>query len=216
MAFAEALALVLNMIYLILVYYGIFEISKAIYRRSTIWLIAFLIFLSPFAFTIILADSLVGLMWVFALTPFIAVAILMIYFTKWLLLYYGVAYGILAVSYYVLRYVRAIRKRRIDVISKLARPMVFILKEQNPLQIRDDIGMIRESPIWNKICDFAYDKGGTVKFLDLNNEQDRNLLREGGFIICLGDKSKATAEYLQNLGLPIEILMASDLVSEEE
>ena len=103
MAFADALAIVLNMIYLILVYYGIFLISKAIYRRGTVWLIAFLIFLSPFVFALIVVDSLVGLMWVLALTPFIAVAILMAYFTNWMLLYYGLAYGILAVSYYLLR-----------------------------------------------------------------------------------------------------------------
>ncbi|MDH5391136.1 MAG: hypothetical protein OEX10_08305 [Candidatus Bathyarchaeota archaeon] len=43
------------------------------------------------------------------LTPFIAVAILMAYFTSWMLLYYGLAYGILAVSYYLLR-ARALSK----------------------------------------------------------------------------------------------------------
>lgn len=108
MNFADALAIVLNIIYLILVYYGIFLISKAIYRRGAVWLVAFLIFLSPFAFALVVVDSLVGLMWVLALTPFIAVAILMIYFTNWMLLYYGLAYAILAVSYYVLRNIRSV------------------------------------------------------------------------------------------------------------
>jgi len=67
MTFADVLAIVLNMIYLILVYYWIFLISKAIYRRGTVWLIAFLIFLSPFVFALIVVDSLAGLMWVLAL-----------------------------------------------------------------------------------------------------------------------------------------------------
>jgi hypothetical protein len=109
MTFADVLAIVLNMIHLILVYYWIFLISKAIYRRGTVWLIAFLIFLSPSVFALIVVDSLAGLMWVLSLKPFIAVAILMAYFTSWMLLYYGLAYGILAVSYYLLR-ARALSK----------------------------------------------------------------------------------------------------------
>jgi hypothetical protein len=109
MSFFTALAIMLNIIYLILVYYGIFLISKALYRRGPVWLIAFLIFLSPFALTLVAVDSLVGLMWVLSLTPFIAVATLMIYLTNWILLYYGLAYSILAVSYYVLRNIRSVR-----------------------------------------------------------------------------------------------------------
>jgi hypothetical protein len=109
MTVAEALAVLLNIVYLILVYYWIFVISKALYKRGVVWLIAFLIFLSPFAFSLIVVDGLASLMWVLALTPFISVAILIIFFTNWMLLYYGLAYGILAVSYYVLRKIRSIR-----------------------------------------------------------------------------------------------------------
>ena len=108
MNFADLLAIVLNIIYLILVYYGIFLISKAIYRKGTAWLVAFLIFLSPFASALVAVDSLVGLMWVLALTPFMAVVILMIYSTNWMLLYYGLTYTILAASYYVLRNIRSV------------------------------------------------------------------------------------------------------------
>ena len=108
MSFFEALAIVLNIIYLILVYYGIFLISRAIYRRGAVWLVAFLIFLSPFALTLVVVESLAGLMWVLALTPFISVAMLMIYFTNWILLYYGIAYSILFVSYYMLRNIRSL------------------------------------------------------------------------------------------------------------
>jgi hypothetical protein len=109
MAVAEALAVLLNVVYLILVYYWIFVISKALYRRGVVWLVAFLIFLSPFAFSLIVVDGLAGLMWVLALTPFISVAILIVFFTNWMLLYYGLAYGILAASYFVLRKIRSIR-----------------------------------------------------------------------------------------------------------
>jgi len=110
MTFAYVLALVMNIIYIILVYYIMFKISRALRRKGTIWLISFLIFLSPFVSTLVLLDSLIELMWVVLLTPFLAVAILMIFFTKWILLYYGLAYGILAVSYYLLRYRRSAEK----------------------------------------------------------------------------------------------------------
>jgi hypothetical protein len=40
-------------------------------------------------------------MWVFLLTPFYAVFILMLLFTDWLLLYYGIAYAVLALLYYL-------------------------------------------------------------------------------------------------------------------
>ena len=110
MTFAYVLALVMNIIYIFLVYYMMFKISRALRRKGTIWLISFLIFLSPFVSTLVLLDSLMELMWVVLLTPFLAVAILMIFFTKWILLYYGLAYGILAVSYYLLRYRRSAEK----------------------------------------------------------------------------------------------------------
>jgi hypothetical protein len=110
MTFARALAIILNIAYIILVYYGIFEISKAIHKRGTIWLVAFLVFLAPFVFALILVDSLVDLMWVLVFTPFFSVAILMMFFTNWMLLYYGVAYGILAISYYLLKYRRSVDK----------------------------------------------------------------------------------------------------------
>jgi hypothetical protein len=102
--FFEALAIILNIIYLTLVYYAIFRISKALYRKGAIWLLSFLTFLSPFVFSVIIVGSLTELLWVFLLTPFLGVAILMMLFTNWMLLYYGVAYSILAVSYYVFRH----------------------------------------------------------------------------------------------------------------
>lgn len=102
--FFEALAIILNIIYLILVYYAIFRISKALYRKGAIWLVSFLIFLSPFVFSVVIAGSLTELLWVFLLTPFLGVAILMMLFTNWILLYYGVSYSILAVLYYMFRH----------------------------------------------------------------------------------------------------------------
>ncbi len=94
------LAAILNIVYLVLVYYAIFQISKAFYRKAPIWFVSFLIFLSPFVFSVAIARSLAELMWVFLLTPFLGVAILMMFFTNWILLYYGVAYGVLAVLHY--------------------------------------------------------------------------------------------------------------------
>jgi hypothetical protein len=110
MTFAYVLAILLNIIYIILVYYMMFKISEALYRKGAIWLISFLIFLSPFVFTLVLIPSLTELMWMILLTPFLAVAILMIFFTKWMLLYYGVAYGILVISFCLLRHRRSADK----------------------------------------------------------------------------------------------------------
>jgi len=110
MTFAYVLAILLNIIYIILVYYMMFKISVALYRKGAIWLISFLIFLAPFVFTLVLLPSLIELMWVILLTPFLAVAVLMIFFTKWMLLYYGVAYGILAISFCLLRHRRSADK----------------------------------------------------------------------------------------------------------
>lgn len=113
-----------------------------------------------------------------------------------------------------LNFITPIKKQKIDVTPKLARPLIFIFKEQPPIQVKDESDMIRQSPLWNKICDFAYHKGGSVKFIDLNNKQDQELLQEGGFGICLGDKGLKTVEYLRNLGLPIEVLTPADLLGE--
>ena len=73
--------------------------AKSIYKRGTVWLIAFLIFMSPFAYALTKADNLLSLLWVILLTPFYAVALSMILSTTWTLLYYSVAYGALALLY---------------------------------------------------------------------------------------------------------------------
>ncbi len=93
------IAVILNLIAIVLVYYFIFQMSKSIYKRGTVWLIAFVIFMSPFAYVLTTVDSLSSLLWVILLTPFYAVALLMIFSTTWTLLYYSAAYGALALLY---------------------------------------------------------------------------------------------------------------------
>ena len=93
------IAVILNLVAIVLVYYLIFQMAKSIYKKGTVWLIAFLIFMSPFAYALTKADNLLSLLWVILLTPFYAVALSMILSTTWTLLYYSVAYGALALLY---------------------------------------------------------------------------------------------------------------------
>ncbi|MDI6846972.1 MAG: hypothetical protein QMD23_02430 [Candidatus Bathyarchaeia archaeon] len=78
-----------------------------------------------------------------------------------------------------LRYITPIKKQKIDTLPKLKRPLIFVLKEYPP-GFREESQMVRASPLWNRICDFAYQKRGTVKFVDPNSKEDRRLLLTGG------------------------------------
>jgi hypothetical protein len=54
-----------------------------------------------------------------------------------------------------------------------------------------------------------------VKFVDPNSKDDRRLLLTGGIAICVGAEGVKVAKYLRNLGVDIEIVKASTLVSKK-
>ncbi|MEM2995331.1 MAG: hypothetical protein QXI91_04875, partial [Candidatus Bathyarchaeia archaeon] len=75
--------------------------------------------------------------------------------------------------------------------------------------------LVQGSPLWSRICEFAYNRKGTVKFVDPNSKEDRRLLLTGGIAICIGTEGVKAAKYLQNLGVDIEIVKTSTLVSKK-
>jgi len=113
-----------------------------------------------------------------------------------------------------LKYITPIKKQKIDTLPKLKRLLIFILKEYPP-GFKDESQLIRNSPLWGRICEFAYNRKGTVKFVDPNSKDDRRLLLTGGIAICVGAEGVKVAKYLRNLGVDIEIVKASTLVSKK-
>ena len=93
------LAVLLNAVCILLIYFGLFNILRLLRKKSVVWLVAALIFMSPFVFVLAQVDTLLGLMWVLLLTPFYAVFVLLLSAAEWLLFYYGLAYGVLALLY---------------------------------------------------------------------------------------------------------------------
>jgi hypothetical protein len=93
------LAVLLNIVCILLVYFGLFGVLRLLYRKSAIGLVVALIFMSPFVYVLAHVDTLLGLMWVLLLTPFYAVFVLMLSAAEWLFLYYALAYGVLALVY---------------------------------------------------------------------------------------------------------------------
>jgi hypothetical protein len=107
------LSVALNVIAIALVYYGLFGVMKAIYKKGLVWLVAFLILLSPFAYVLFQVKSLLELMWVLLLTPFYAIAFFLLFCANWLLLYYGVAYAALALIHYLRKQINS-QKEQVD------------------------------------------------------------------------------------------------------
>jgi len=95
------LAYVLTMVSIVLIYHGLFMLCRILYRRSLGLLLAFLIFVSPFAYVLAGVSSLVELMWVLSLTPFFGVAVMMMLFTSWMIRFYSVAFSVLAVAHFL-------------------------------------------------------------------------------------------------------------------
>lgn len=112
------LSVALNVIVIALVYYGLFGVMREIYRKGLVWLVAFLILLSPFAYVLFQVKSLLELMWVLLLTPFYAIGFFLLFFANWLLLYYGVAYAVLALVHYLLRQIRTQKEQVSSVGSR--------------------------------------------------------------------------------------------------
>jgi hypothetical protein len=94
-------AYVLNVVTIVLVYHGLFLVFREVYRRNLALFAAFLIFLSPFAYVLAGVRSLDELLWVLSLTPFYGIVVMMGLFTSWMIRFYSVAFGALALVHFL-------------------------------------------------------------------------------------------------------------------
>ncbi len=111
-----------------------------------------------------------------------------------------------------LRFISPISREKIDISTKLAHPVIFILKEGlhaevvGPAKERDVIAL---SPLMNKVFDKSFEVDGCAKFFDVS--RDRKLIEDGDYFLCLGDKGLETANYLNNLGYKFQILLPGQI-----
>ena len=95
------------------------------------------------------------------------------------------------------------RKEPIDCYRYYTHPMTYILKEG---LFPSENKVIQNSPLYQKILQFAYEKGTGIKFLSF--EEDNRKIKSGDYIIHIGENGKKHAEYLNKLGYginPIDI-----------
>ncbi len=93
-------AYVLNLVTIVFVYHVLFQFCRVLYRRNLVLFVAFLIFVSPFAYVLASVKSLAELLWVLSFSPFFGVAVMMFLFTSWMIRFYSIAFGVLAVVHY--------------------------------------------------------------------------------------------------------------------
>lgn len=94
-------AYALTAVSIVLIYHGLFTLCRILYRKNLGLLLAFLIFVSPFAYVLASVSSLAELMWVLSLTPFFGVVVMMMLFSSWMIRFYSVAFSVLAVVHFV-------------------------------------------------------------------------------------------------------------------
>jgi hypothetical protein len=84
------------------VYFSLLKFLQFLYREHLVWFVASVIFLSPFAFVLSQARSLLELMWILLLTPFYAVLVLSLS-TVWVLRFYCAAFSVLLIAQFLLQ-----------------------------------------------------------------------------------------------------------------
>jgi hypothetical protein len=82
---------------IVIVYFSLFKILKLLYRKHFAWFVAFIIFLSPFAFVLSQARGLLELLWIVLLTPFYSVFVLLVISTIWITRFYCLIFSILII-----------------------------------------------------------------------------------------------------------------------
>ena len=104
--------------------------------------------------------------------------------------------NVLYVGHPDLKDIVPIIQRKLPLQKYYTRPLVFVLKEGT---IDVEREYIEESPHWEKLLAFASLNDTGIKFLDY--KKDRKVLRDGDFLVYIGDKGKEQAKYLiEDLG----------------
>lgn len=103
-------------------------------------------------------------------------------------------------------------RRKIDISKHLSRPIIYIYPE-NPADISsgEEKSMIEQSPIFDRVLDFAYNLGGGgVKFF--SPRQDTKLVKEDDYFLIIGEKGQEMFDYLQKTGIKIKKLKPQDIL----
>ncbi len=82
-----------------------------------------------------------------------------------------------------------------------AHPLILFIDEKNPYVLKKGIQI---SPMSDKLYDYACINGGCVKLFDRNS--DPALIREGDFMVAIGETGKKAIEEFKTLGYPVKEL----------
>lgn len=84
--------------------------------------------------------------------------------------------------------------------------MIYILKEQI---IEKESKFIETSPLWNKLLNFGCDMNSGIKFISYS--EDYKNIRDGDYLIYLGDEGEKQAIYLKKLGYNINAISSENI-----
>ena len=98
------------------------------------------------------------------------------------------------------------RGANIDRILK--HPIIFVFREANPYVSSD---MLKNDDNFSPIFDFAFDKGGVVKFYSV--DEDSRRIQDNDYIVYLTEGGKRGAESLLGIGKKLKIMSFKDIKS---
>jgi len=106
----------------IIIYFGLLSFTRILYRNNPVICAAFGILISPFILVITQARDLVELSWILLLTPFYGIVVLLSLFTNWMIVYYNIAFGILA----ALRSLTIVKRQNVS-LKRTVRSLAFVI-----------------------------------------------------------------------------------------
>lgn len=98
------------------------------------------------------------------------------------------------------------KKEKINLVNYYKRPMIYICKEGI---ITRESDFIETSPMWDKLLNFACSKDSGIKFMSY--DEDYKNIKDGDYLIYLGEQGKKQAEYLRQLGYNIKSLSSLEM-----
>jgi hypothetical protein len=103
-----------------------------------------------------------------------------------------------------------IKKEKINLVKYYRRPMIYILKEDI---LQHENKYIETSPLWGKLLNFGCDKNSGIKYISYS--EDYNNIKDGDFLIYLGEEGKKQADYLMKLGHNINAISSEDILNDK-
>lgn len=98
------------------------------------------------------------------------------------------------------------KKEKINLVNYYKRPMIYICKEGI---INCESDFIETSRVWDKLLNFACSKDSGIKFMSY--DEDYQNIKDGDYLIYLGEQGEKQAKYLKQLGYDIIPVSSSDI-----